>query len=135
MTPRQVTYVAATALAVLAFAGSGFANLLHVGHVAEDMAHLGYPPYFMTILGTWKLLGAIVVAAPQLPRAKEWAYAGMMFDLTGAAASRAAADDGVVTVLVPLAIATVVGVSWATRPAGRKFAAPSLVPIRQAEAM
>lgn len=135
MTPRQVTYVAATALAVLVFAGSGIANLLHVRHVAEDMAHLGYPPYFMTILGTWKVLGAIVVAAPQLPRAKEWAYAGMMFDLTGASASRAAAGDGVVTVLVPLTIATVVGLSWVTRPAGRNFATPSLAPTRQAEAM
>ena len=128
MTTRQTTYVAATALAVLAFAGSGFANLLHVRHVAEDMTHLGYPPYFMTILGTWKVLGAIVVAAPQLPRAKEWAYAGMTFDLTGAAASRAAAGDGVVTVLVPLTIAAVVGLSWATRPADRKLATPSLAP-------
>jgi hypothetical protein len=128
MTTRKATYAATTALAVLAFAGSGLANLLHVGHMAEDMAHLGYPRYFMTILGTWKVLGAIVVAAPQFPRAKEWAYAGMIFDLTGAAASRAAAGDGVTMVLVPLIIAAIVGMSWATRPASRKFATPSLLP-------
>jgi hypothetical protein len=134
MTTRRATYAAATALAVLAFAGSGFANLLRVGHVAEDMAHLGYPGYFMTILGTWKVLGAIVVAAPQLPRAKEWAYAGMIFDLTGAAASRAATRDGMTMVLVPLVIAAIVGISWATRPASRKFARPVLLPHHRAEA-
>lgn len=126
MTTRQATYAATTALAVLAFAGSGFANLLRVEHMAEDMAHLGYPRYFMTILGTWKVLGAIVVASPRLPRAKEWAYAGMIFDLTGAAASRAAAGDGVTTVLVPLTIAAIVGMSWATRPASRKLATPQM---------
>jgi hypothetical protein len=135
MTRRQATYAATTALAVLAFAGSGFANLLRAGHIAEEMAHLGYPRYFMTILGTWKVLGAMVVAAPRLPRPKEWAYAGMMFDLTGAAASRAAAGDGVMMVVVPLTIAGIVGLSWATRPASRKLATPGLPPTNQAEAM
>src|SRR5690242_4039335 len=108
MTTRQAAYTVTTALAMLAFAGSGLANLLRVEHIAQDMAHLGYPPYFMTVLGTWKLLGAIVIAAPQLPRAKEWAYAGMIFDLTGAAASRAASGDGAMMVLVPLMISVTV---------------------------
>lgn len=121
-TTRRAAYIATTSLVVLAFVGSGLANLLRVEHIAQDMAHLGYPAYFMTVLGAWKLLGAIVVAAPQLPRVKEWAYAGMMFDLTGAAASRLAASDGTTMVLVPLTIATLVAVSWATRPASRKRA-------------
>lgn len=128
MTTPQATYTLATALTVAAFAGSGLANLLHVQHVAVDMAHLGYPPYFMSVLGTWKLLGAIVVAAPQLPRAKEWAYAGMIFDVTGAAASRAAASDGVMMVVVPLIVASLVVLSWATRPASRKLATPTFDP-------
>ncbi|HTQ04204.1 MAG TPA: DoxX family protein [Polyangiaceae bacterium] len=126
MTTRQAVYAATTALAVLAFAGSGLANLLHLEHIAHDMTHLGYPPYVMTVLGTWKLLGAVVVAAPQLPRVKEWAYAGMIFDLTGAAASRAASGDGALTVLIPLLIAVAVTVSWATRPATRRLSAPSV---------
>lgn len=123
-TGQRITYIATTALVVLAFLGSGVANLFHVGHIADDMAHLGYPPYFMTVLGSWKLLGAIAVGAPQLPRAKEWAYAGMIFDLTGAAASRAAASDGPVMVLVPLCIALIVATSWATRPASRRLTTP-----------
>jgi hypothetical protein len=110
-----------TVLAVVAFAGSGVANLLHVTHVAEDMGHLGYPAYFMTILGTWKVLGAAAIAAPGLARAKEWAYAGMIFDVTGAAASRAAAHDGAMMVVVPLVIGLIVAVSWATRPPSRRL--------------
>lgn len=133
MTQRQAVYVVTTAVAVLAFAGSGLANLLHLQHVAQDMAHLGYPSYFMTVLGTWKLLGAIVVGAPQLPRAKEWAYAGMIFDVTGAAASRAAASDGVMMVVVPLLIASIVALSWATRPASRKLAMSPFRPTSRVE--
>jgi hypothetical protein len=123
MTARRVAYAVTTAVAVLAFAGSGVANLLHVKHVAEDMSHLGYPSYFMTILGTWKLLGAVTVGAPGLATVKEWAYAGMIFDVTGAGASRAAAHDGVVMVVVPRRVGVVVGGSGATRPSSRRASA------------
>ena len=51
---------------------------------------LGYPMYFFAILGFWKVLGAIAILVPRYPRLKEWAYAGIFFDLTGAAASCAA---------------------------------------------
>jgi uncharacterized membrane protein YphA (DoxX/SURF4 family) len=116
---RQRVYGISTAIAVVAFVGSGLANLFHSQHVASDMARLGYPPYFMTVLGAWKVLGAIAIAAPRLSRAKEWAYAGMVFDLTGAAASRIAVGDGIGAVLAPLAVAAVVAVSWASRPPAR----------------
>jgi hypothetical protein len=79
----------------------------------------------MTILGIWKVLGAGVLLAPGLPRLKEWAYAGMIFDLTGAATSRAVMGDGVPMVIVPLAIAGVVLASWALRPSGRTLRSPT----------
>src|ERR1051325_9276938 len=85
---KQVLYWLATGLVFLAFAIPGLGNLLHAAHIAEDMAHLGYPPYFLTIFGIWKILGALAIVVPRFPRLKEWAYAGMIFDLTGAAASR-----------------------------------------------
>jgi len=128
---RRVVYGISTAIAVAAFVGSGLANFLHLDHVAHDMARLGYPPYFMSVLGTWKLLGAIAIAAPRLSRAKEWAYAGMIFDLTGAATSRAAIGDNIGT--VPLAVAVIVVVSWASRPAARMLAARSILsPVKEA---
>jgi len=118
---NTIGYASTTALAVLAFAGSGVANLVHAGHVAQDMQRLGYPAYVMTLLGVWKLAGALAVAAPGLRRLKEWAYAGMIFDLTGAAWSRAAIGDAAVTILVPSVIAAVVLASWALRPAERRL--------------
>jgi uncharacterized membrane protein YphA (DoxX/SURF4 family) len=115
--PVKRAYWLATAVAVLAFIASGMANLLRLEHVAHDMLRLGYPPYFMTVLGFWKVLGGLTVLLPRLPRLKEWAYAGMTFDLTGAAASRAATHDAPATIIAPLVILAFVLVSWRFRPA------------------
>jgi len=119
MRSKTISFGIATVLVCLTFLGSGIANLAHVRHVAEDMAHLGYPAYFSTILGTWKVLGAVLVAIPGFPRVKEWAYAGMMFDLTGAAISRGIVGDGAPGVIPPLIIASLVAASWGLRPDGR----------------
>jgi uncharacterized membrane protein YphA (DoxX/SURF4 family) len=45
---------------------------------------LGYPTYFVPFIGVAKLLGAIAILVPGFPRLKEWAYAGLFFDLIGA---------------------------------------------------
>ena len=116
---RRVQYWILTGVAAALFVIPGIANLLRIPHIAHDMAHLGYPAYFMGILGTWKLLAAAAILVPGLPRLKEWAYAGMIFDLTGAAISRAVVGDGALSVAVPLAIAAVVVASWALRPSSR----------------
>ncbi|HEY1956959.1 MAG TPA: DoxX family protein [Polyangiaceae bacterium] len=113
MTWRRLAFWVATIPVCLAFAVSGVANLAHVPHIARDMAHLGYPRYFSSILGAWKVLGAIAIAVPGLRRPKEWAYAGMIFDLTGAAISRAVMGDGAAGVTPPLLLASLVVASWA----------------------
>jgi hypothetical protein len=121
MNRRTIAFWVATVPVCIVFALSGIANLAHVTHIARDMAHLGYPAYFSTILGAWKVLGALVVAAPGFPRAKEWAYAGMIFDLTGAAISRGIVGDGASGVAPPLVIASLVAASWALRPDARSL--------------
>jgi len=83
---------------------------------------LGYPMYFFAIIGFWKVLGAIAILVPRFPRLKEWAYAGIFFDVTGAAASCAAV--GVYGaygfhVIAPLLIAGLTVASWALRPPSR----------------
>ena len=128
MKRKTVLFAVVTLLVCAAFLGSGIANLVHANHIAEDMAHLGYPAYFSTILGAWKVLGALAVAMPAFPRLKEWAYAGMMFDLTGAAISRAAVGDGAAGVIPPLIIASLVVASWGLRPRGRIL---QTSPVRQ----
>jgi hypothetical protein len=108
-----------TSLAALLFAVPGAALLLRVPHFSEDMARLGFPVYFLTILGVWKLLGVIAILSPGLVRLKEWAYAGMIFDLTSAAISRAVMGDGFIKIFVPLLVATIVFLSWRLRPVER----------------
>lgn len=121
MKPRVIGYWIVTALVALAFLAGGAADLSRSPQVVEGMKHLGYPSYFALILGTWKVLGALAVLAPRFPRLKEWAYAGMIFDLTGATASHAASGDGLVKITVPLVLAALVATSWALRPATRRI--------------
>jgi len=87
----------------------------------RGMAALGYPAYFVTILGAWKLLGGLALLAPRLPRLKEWAYAGIAFDLTGAAFSHAAVGHPAAKVIAPLVILGLAAASWALRPASRRL--------------
>jgi len=97
----------------------GVAQLAHVQGVVDGFVRLGYPPYFVTILGFWKVLGAIAILVPRFPRLKEWAYAGIFFDLTGAAASSAAVHGGAFHILAPLVCAALAVASWALRPPSR----------------
>lgn len=116
---KSFIYWMATGLIAIVFLASGVGNLVRLSHIAQDMAHLGYPPYFHAILGTWKILGAIAIVIPRTPRLKEWAYAGMIFDLTGAAVSRLASGDTIVTIIIPLLGSILVFMSWTLRPSGR----------------
>ena len=124
MTHRKAAYWATTGFAALALAATGAADVLRVPAIMESLAHLGYPTYFATILGTWELLGAAAIVAPDLPRVKEWAYAGIFFTLSGAALSHAASGDPAGKVMVPLVLLGAVAVSWTLQPAHRRWFAP-----------
>jgi uncharacterized membrane protein YphA (DoxX/SURF4 family) len=119
---RRIAYWVTTALTAFVFVYGGVLDILQPKDVVAGMTHLGYPLYFATILGIWKVLGGLVVLAPRLPRLKEWAYAGMIFDVTGAAASHASVGDPPVNVVAPVVIAAIVMTSWALRPASRRLA-------------
>jgi hypothetical protein len=78
-----------------------------------------YLAYLLTILGVWKVAGTVAILAPGFPRLKEWAYAGIFFDLTGAAASHAASGDVVWHIVAPSILAVLTVASWALRPPSR----------------
>jgi uncharacterized membrane protein YphA (DoxX/SURF4 family) len=119
-----IAYWVTTALVVFELAMGGVWDLLRVPQVRGLIERLGYPSYFLVILGTWKLLGAVALAVPRFPRLKEWAYAGVLFDLTGAVASLFAAGlADVGTVAYPMAMTGVAVASWALRPAPRRLGA------------
>jgi uncharacterized membrane protein YphA (DoxX/SURF4 family) len=116
---RTIGYWLATALIAFVFISGGYVDITRPTYAVEGMVKLGYPVYFMVILGVWKVLGGIAILIPRTPRLKEWAYAGMLFDLTGAAASHASTRDVWWHVAAPLAILVVVYFSWALRPKKR----------------
>ena len=116
---KNIAYWTTTVLGPASFVIGGVLNLTQSEQVVTVTQHLGYPLYFTSILGAWKLLGAIVIVAPGLPRLKEWAYAGFFFDLTAAAFSRAAVGDATADIVAPLGFLALVLASWALRPANR----------------
>lgn len=59
-------------------------NILSAPEWIEIFKQLGYPEYMLPFIGIAKLLGVIALLVPGFPRIREWAYAGMFFDLTGA---------------------------------------------------
>jgi hypothetical protein len=121
MNVRIAGYWVSTALVALGFALGGVLDLLGSPEVLAGLSELGYPAYLAGFLGMWKVLGALAVLAPRAPLLKEWAYAGMFFDLTGAAYSHAQSGDPAAKVLTPVVFLALLAVSWALRPAGRRL--------------
>src|ERR1035438_1352188 len=122
MRGKSIAYWTTTALVAFSMSG-GVAQLARVPGVVDGFVRiLHYPAYFVTILGFWKVAGTIAILVPRFPRLKEWAYAGIFFDLTGAAASCAAVGGyggyGF-HVLAPLIMTGFLAVSWALRPPSR----------------
>jgi uncharacterized membrane protein YphA (DoxX/SURF4 family) len=122
MKARPIVYWTLTVL-VAFFMTGGVTQVLQYLHNPHGVVpELGYPMYFFAIIGVWKVLGAIAILVPRFPRLKEWAYAGIFFDLTGAAASCAAVGGyGAYGfhVIAPLIIAGFTVASWALRPPSR----------------
>jgi len=125
---KNIAYWTTTILVAFFIGGGGVAQVARVPGTVNGFVHiLGYPAYFVTILGVWKVLGPIAILVPRFPRLKEWAYAGIFFDLTGAAASDAAVGGAAVSgygaygfhILAPLLIAGLAVASWALRPQSR----------------
>lgn len=118
---RPLAYWVATALTAFIFLGGGIGDLIQPAVIRDGMTHLGYPIYFTTLLGVWKVLGGATILLPRLPRLKEWAYAGMIFDLTGAVVSHAATGDPIGKLVNPFLFCGLVIASWALRPASRRI--------------
>lgn len=68
---KKITYWIATCWLALGMVSTGVVQLIKMEETIEMMDHLGYPIYFTTILGIWKLLGAIAILVPKVPLIKE----------------------------------------------------------------
>src|SRR5258706_6044061 len=120
---KMIGYWLTTALFAAAFLAAGASELAGAPAAVTATVALGYPAYVLTILGLWKVLSVPTLLTPRLPRLKEWAYAGIFFDLTGAAASHAFSGDSLGRIATPLALLLVAAASCALRPPSRTLRA------------
>ena len=119
MNLKTLTYWTCTAVIAFIFLSSGIFYMMGVPATVEGIVRLGYPLYFVTLLGAWKVLGGLAILVPGFARVKEWAYAGMFIDLTSAAVSNSATGLAWWHVVAPLSVALVLVASWALRPQSR----------------
>jgi len=85
------------------------------------ITRLGYPVYFLTILGIWKILGVVALLIPKFPLLKEWAYAGFFFAMSGAVFSHIASGHSMSEMFPSLLLLILTVISWYFRPADRKI--------------
>ena len=121
MNARTIGYWISLTLFSVAMGFGGVADLMKNPEIIESMKRLGYPEYLALILGVWKIAGVVVILLPGIGLLKEWAYAGFLFDLTGASVSHAMVQDGPGEVIIPLVILAIGGCSWFLRPDSRRI--------------
>jgi hypothetical protein len=80
----KIIYWIVTILFAAVMFGSAIPDLLSQPVALQGFKEMGYPAYLTTFLGAAKMLGVIALFIPGFPRVREWAYAGLIFDLAGA---------------------------------------------------
>jgi len=122
---RNIGYWILTIFIALGFAFAGVIDLIAGDEIVGQFTALGYPAYLPRFLGVCKLLGAVAIVAPKFPRLKEWAYAGLFFDLAGATYSHIANGDGADKFIAPIVLLVIAMASYILRPADRKLPDPT----------
>lgn len=118
---NKIIYWIATSWLALGMLSTGIVQLLKMKEEADKIALLGYPLYFLTILGMLKMLGVVTVLIPKFPLLKEWAYAGFFFAMSGAVFSHFASGSSAKDFFGPVLLLILTAVSWYFRPADRKI--------------
>jgi hypothetical protein len=117
----KIIYWISTLWLALGMVSTGGVQLFKMKEEVDMMTHLGYPLYFLTILGIWKILGVVAVLVPKFLLLKEWAYAGFVFAMSGAVFSHIARGDGAKEFFGPILLLILTVVSWYLRPTDRKI--------------
>jgi uncharacterized membrane protein YphA (DoxX/SURF4 family) len=117
---NKIIYWVATLWLALGMTSTGVVQLIKMKEEVDLFNRLGYPIYFLTILGIWKILGAVAVLIPRFPLLKEWAYAGFFFAMSGAVLSHLASGSAALDYFGPVLLIVLTVTSWYFRPEERK---------------
>src|SRR5688572_23810347 len=113
MTKRnKIIYWIATLWLALGMVSTGIVQLMRTPEEIELMNGLGYPIYFLTIIGAWKILGSVAVLVPKFPLVKEWAYAGFFFNMSGAVFSHLFVGGSAIDLFGPMLLIALTIISW-----------------------
>ena len=107
MKKTTILYWVFTGLFAFVMLGSAIPDILIMPMAVEGFKGIGYPAFLVPFLGWAKLLGVIGILVPSHPRIKEWAYAGLMYDIIGAIYSVAFVEP--VTTWLPMLVIPLVG--------------------------
>jgi hypothetical protein len=118
---RKIGYWITTGLIALNMLVGGVADAIAIPDVVAIFNSLSLPSYIASFIGVAKVLAAITIVLPKFPRLKEWAYAGIAIDLTGAAYAHASSGHAIGDVILPLVVLSLAMASWYLRPADRKL--------------
>jgi len=118
---NKIIYWIATAWLALGMLSTGIVQLMKTDEEVKLMTHLGYPIYFLTILGVWKMLGVITILLPEFRLLKEWTYAGFFFAMSGAVISHLIVGSGAKDFFGPILLLILAVTSWYFRPSNRKI--------------
>ena len=118
---KRIWYWIITVILSFCIFSGGLAQALQIKGVVEGFKPLGYPAYFISIIGVWKMLGIIAILTPKFKLLKEWAYAGLFFTMTGAVISHIASNNVSAQIIAPVVLAIFTILSWYLRPADRKI--------------
>lgn len=118
---NKIIYWIATIWLALGMLSSGIVQLFHMKEEVDFIINMGYPAYFLTILGIWKMVGVAALLVPKFPLLKEWAYAGFFFAMSGAVFSHIASGNSMIEIIPPLLLLILTVVSWYFRPGDRKI--------------
>ena len=117
----KIIYWISTIWLALGMLSSGIVQLFNVKSETDFILELGYPVYFLTLLGIGKILGIIALLIPGFPLLKEWAYAGFFFAMSGAVFSHIASGNPITEIAPALLLLILTVVSWYFRPSNRKL--------------
>ncbi|MFY8020837.1 MAG: DoxX family protein [Bacteroidia bacterium] len=118
---HKIIYWASTIWLALGMTSTGLVQLIQLKEEMDKMSHLGYPSYFISYIGIWKLLGVVAILIPKFGLLKEWAYAGFFFTMLGALVSHFIMGDAWFEFFGTTLLLVLTVVSWYFRPDSRRL--------------